>query len=60
MDCHLTGGVDKFDPRTERFTRYRHDPSNANSISGDSVYSIARDSRGYLWFGTGDTRSRQV
>src|SRR5215469_12623833 len=51
----LTGGADKFDPRTERFTRYRHDPSNSNTISGDSVYSIARDSRGHLWFGTGDT-----
>src|SRR5215472_14752748 len=37
----LTGGVNKFDPRTERFTRYRHDPGNSNSISGDSVYSIA-------------------
>jgi ligand-binding sensor domain-containing protein len=47
-----TGGVNKFDPRTERFTRYRHDPSNPNSIGGDSVNSIARDSRGYLWFGT--------
>jgi ligand-binding sensor domain-containing protein/signal transduction histidine kinase len=51
----LTGGADKFDPRTERFTRYRHDRSNVNTISGDSVYSIARDSRGHLWFGTGDT-----
>ena len=47
-----TGGVNKFDPRTERFTRYRHDPSNPNSIGADAVNSIARDSRGYLWFGT--------
>ena len=47
-----TGGVNKFDPRTERFTRYRHDPSNPNSIGADSVNSIARDSRGCLWFGT--------
>ena len=47
-----TGGVNKFDPRTERFTRYRHDPSNPNSIAADSVNSIARDSRGWLWFGT--------
>ena len=47
-----TGGVNKFDPRTERFTRYRHDPSDPNSIAADSVNSIARDSRGYLWFGT--------
>ena len=49
------GGVNKFDPTTERFVRYRHDPNNPNSISGDSVESIARDSRGYLWFGTGDS-----
>ena len=47
-----TGGVNRFDPRTERFTRYRHDPSNPNSIGADSVNSIARDDRGYLWFGT--------
>jgi ligand-binding sensor domain-containing protein len=47
-----TGGVNKFDPKTERFTRYRHDPSNPNSIGADSLNSIARDSRGCLWFGT--------
>jgi len=47
-----SGGVNKFDPRTERFTRYRHDASNPNSIGADSVNSIARDSRGCLWFGT--------
>ena len=32
-----TGGVNKFDPATERFTRYRHDPSNPNSLIADSV-----------------------
>ena len=46
-------GVNKFDPTTERSTRYRHDPNNPNSFSGDSVESITRDSRGYLWFATG-------
>ena len=49
------GGVNKFDPKTERFIRYRHDPNNPNSLSGDVVESIAQDSRGYLWFGTGDS-----
>ena len=49
------GGVNRFDPATERFVRYRHDPNNPNSISGDSVETIARDSRGYLWFGTDDS-----
>src|ERR1700758_736459 len=34
----LTGGINRFDPTTEHFTRYRHDRSNSNSISGDSVY----------------------
>ena len=49
------GGVNKFDPTTERFTHFRHDPSNPNSLGSDWVESIASDSRGYLWFGTGDS-----
>jgi ligand-binding sensor domain-containing protein/signal transduction histidine kinase len=48
------GGINKFDPATERFTHYRHDPNNPNSIGSDAVVCIARDSRGYLWFGTGN------
>ena len=48
----INGGVNQFDPTTERFTRYRHDPDNPNSISGDGVLSVTQDSRGYLWFGT--------
>ena len=48
------GGVNKYDPTTERFVRYHHDPANPNSLSGDSVETIARDSRGCLWFGTDD------
>jgi signal transduction histidine kinase/ligand-binding sensor domain-containing protein/DNA-binding NarL/FixJ family response regulator len=46
------GGVDRFDPKTQRFTRYQHDPNNSNSLSGDYVKSIAKDAHGYLWFGT--------
>jgi signal transduction histidine kinase/ligand-binding sensor domain-containing protein len=33
----------------------RHDPKNRNSLSGHSVESILRDSRGHLWFGTSET-----
>jgi ligand-binding sensor domain-containing protein/signal transduction histidine kinase len=47
-----TGGVNKFDPATERFTHYRHDPNSPNSLIADSVNSIAQDRRGFLWFGT--------
>ena len=46
------GGLNKFDPTTERFTRYRYNPDNPNSISSDAIKSIAQDSRGYLWVGT--------
>ena len=48
-------GVNKFDPTTERSTRYLHDPNNPNSLSGDSVWGVARDSRGYMWFATADS-----
>lgn len=50
-----SGGVDKFDPTTERFTHYLHNPDNANSLSSNWVECIARDSHGYLWFGTQDS-----
>ena len=48
-------GINKFDPRTERTTRYLHDPKNPKSFSGDSVESITADSRGHLWFATLDS-----
>ena len=48
------GGLDKFDPTTERFTHYRYDPDDPNSLSSDRVKTLARDSRGYLWVGTID------
>ena len=48
------GGLDKFDPTTERFTHYRYNPDDPNSVSSDRVKTLARDSRGYLWVGTID------
>jgi ligand-binding sensor domain-containing protein/signal transduction histidine kinase len=48
-------GVNRFDPETERCTRYLHNPDNPNSLGGASVKSIAQDSRGSLWFGTEDS-----
>jgi streptogramin lyase len=47
-------GINKFDPRTERSTRYVHDPANPNSFGSHSVSSIGADRRGHLWFGTMD------
>lgn len=46
------GGLNKFDTRTNTFTRYKHDPRNSSSLSNNDVRSIAEDSEGNLWLGT--------
>jgi len=35
-----------------RFTHYRHDPDNPNSLSEDQVLSVYQDRSGTLWIGT--------
>jgi len=49
------GGLNKFDPNTERFVHYQHDPENPNSLSDDKVWSIYEDpadSGKIIWVGT--------
>ena len=46
--------MNKFDPRTEQFTRYQHDPDDPNSLSNNDVYAIYPDPTGILWLGTSD------
>jgi serine phosphatase RsbU (regulator of sigma subunit)/streptogramin lyase len=46
------GGVDRLDPRTGRFTHYRHDPGNPDSLAHDELRSVSQDRSGALWFGT--------
>jgi len=45
-------GLNRFDPATERFERYRFSPDSATSLSNDLVITIARDAKGRLWAGT--------
>ena len=45
-------GVFCFDPRTERVTRYRHDPDDRHSLSNDYVYAVFNDRDDTLWIGT--------
>jgi signal transduction histidine kinase/ligand-binding sensor domain-containing protein/CheY-like chemotaxis protein/HPt (histidine-containing phosphotransfer) domain-containing protein len=45
-------GLDRFDPATERFERYRFSPASATSLSNDLVITIVRDAKGRLWAGT--------
>ncbi len=46
------GGLHRFDPIQQRFTAYRHDPDQPNSLSDDHVTAIVGDAQGTLWIGT--------
>jgi signal transduction histidine kinase/ligand-binding sensor domain-containing protein/CheY-like chemotaxis protein len=46
------GGLNKFDRKTERFTRYQHDPANPQSLSINNVRAIYEDRAGAIWIGT--------
>ena len=43
-------GLSRFDGY--RFTTYRHDPDNANSLGGNTIYDIVEDTQGKLWLAT--------
>jgi class 3 adenylate cyclase/ligand-binding sensor domain-containing protein len=46
-------GIDVFDPRTERVVaRFKNNPNDSNSLSGDNILCITEDSRGAVWVGT--------
>ncbi len=46
------GGFYKFDPWTELFIHYQHEPGNSNSLSHNTVASIYQDKSGVIWIGT--------
>lgn len=46
------GGLNKFDPSTEKFTRFVNDLSTPGGISDNIVWTISEDNEGNLWFGT--------
>lgn len=54
----FSGGVSAFDPRVERFTQYRHDDADTNSLAQDRVEGIAEDRGGALWFATNEGLDR--
>lgn len=51
-------GVNKLDLDTYTMESYTHDDDNPNSIAGNSVRYILKDSRNILWFGTDNGLSR--
>ena len=46
------GGLNRYDPATETFTRYQFDPGNPRSISNDFITALSEDNEGNLWIGT--------
>ena len=51
------GGLNSYDPKTEQFTRFRHNLHDANSLINDFVWSILEDHEQgdpILWIGTED------
>ena len=47
-----TGGLNRMDPATGRFTHFRHDPADPGSLSEDAVYGIGEDADGAIWVTT--------
>jgi ligand-binding sensor domain-containing protein/serine phosphatase RsbU (regulator of sigma subunit) len=54
----FNGGLNSYDPSTERFTLYTADVNDPNSLSNNLVRVIFEDHQGSLWVGTGDGLNR--
>lgn len=48
----VRGGVNKFDPITEKFVSYQHEEDNPHSISDDTAFGICQDISATIWIGT--------
>ncbi|MBD0286515.1 MAG: hypothetical protein ICV79_13975, partial [Flavisolibacter sp.] len=46
------GGLNRFDKKTGKFTRFLHKPSDPHSLINNKIQAICEDSRGNFWVGT--------
>ena len=46
-------GLNKFDPKTEKFKRYLHNANDNSSLSNNNIISLCEDRDGNIWIGTG-------
>ncbi len=49
-----TGGLNSYDKKTNKFTQYKHNPDNLNSLSNNKVCAVFVDKEGFIWVGTED------
>lgn len=50
---YFPSGVDVVDRQASVFKNYRHNPNDANTVTGGGVLSGAKDANGNLWIGSG-------
>ncbi len=48
----LMEGLNRFDIKTNSFTRFQYRPNDPNSISNNNIWSLCVDRTGTLWVGT--------
>ena len=48
----IDGSLTSFNPDSQIFTHYQHDPENKNSLSHNKVHDIVIDTKGILWLAT--------
>jgi ligand-binding sensor domain-containing protein len=46
-------GLDRFDPKSNKFSHYRHNANDESSISCNIVRAVYEDKQGTIWVGTG-------
>jgi len=45
-------GLDKYNPKTDNFTRYKYNPKDSTSISSNDIYHVMQDKLGNIWICT--------
>ncbi len=46
------GGLNRYNPSENNFTRYVHDPNDPTSLLDNRIWTIYEDSKGTFWIGT--------
>lgn len=46
------GGLHRYNPETDSFKTFKHDPKVPTSISVNTAFDIYEDSKGFIWLGT--------